>query len=97
MLDAADAIHYTTAVEKQLAEGGLGINSGVVIPLGVNQELLSGSAENFRELLPKLATSPYVLVLSRLHHKKNIESLLEVFSAVTKQGEQKGWKLVYCW
>ena len=88
------AIHYTTATEKQLAEDGLGINSGVVIPLGVNQELLGGSAENFGGLFPKLANSPYVLLLSRLHPKKNIESLLEVFSAVTKEGEQKRWKLV---
>ena len=94
MLDGARAIHYTTAAEKRLAEDALGINSGVVIPLGVNQESLRGSAENFRELFPKLANSPYVLLLSRLHHKKNIESLLEVFFAVTKQGEQKGWKLV---
>ena len=94
MLDGAQAIHYTTAAEKQLAEDALGINSGVVIPLGVHQESLRGSAENFRELLPKLANSPYVLLLSRIHHKKNIESLLEAFSAVTKQGEYKEWKLV---
>ena len=94
MLDRAHAIHYTTAAEKQLAEDGLGINSGVVIPLGVNQDLLRGSAENFRELFPKLANSPYVLLLSRVHHKKNIESLLEVFSAVINQGDQKEWKLV---
>jgi glycosyltransferase involved in cell wall biosynthesis len=94
MLDGACAIHYTTAAEKQLAEDGLGINSGVVIPLGVNPKLLRGSAENFREHFPELAKSPYVLLLSRLHHKKNIESLLEVFSAVIKEGEQKAWKLV---
>ena len=58
MLDGARAIHYTTAAEKQLAEDALGINSGVVIPLGVNQELLRGSAEDFRELFPELANSP---------------------------------------
>lgn len=94
MLNSACVIQYTTLAEKQLAEDALGINSGVVVPLGVHQESLRGSAENFRELLPKLANSPYVLMLSRLHHKKNIESLLEVFSAVTKQGDEKKWKLV---
>jgi len=94
MLEGASSIHYTTAAEKQLAEDALGINSGVVIPLGVNQELLRGSGKNFRELFPKLANSPYVLLLSRVHHKKNIESLLEVFSAVIKEGGQKEWKLV---
>ena len=94
MLGSACAIHYTTAAEKQLAEDALGINSGVVIPLGVNHELLRGSTEDFRELFPELANSPYVLLLCRLHYKKNIESLLEVFAAVIKEGGQKEWKLV---
>jgi glycosyltransferase involved in cell wall biosynthesis len=94
MLDGARAIHYTTSAEKQLAEGALGIDSGVVVPLGVNQELFRGSAENFRELFPKLADSPYLLLLSRLHQKKNVESLLEAFAAVVKEGEQRWWKLV---
>jgi glycosyltransferase involved in cell wall biosynthesis len=94
MLNGASAIHYTTLAEKQLAENALGLRCGVVIPLGVNQELFKAPAENVRELFPQLANSPYVLVLSRIHHKKNIESLLEAFSAVTKQGEYKEWKLV---
>jgi glycosyltransferase involved in cell wall biosynthesis len=94
MLDGARAIHYTTSAEKQLAEGALGMDSGVVIPLGVDQELLRGSADNVRELFPELADSPYVLLLSRLHPKKNIESLLQAFSAVAKQVGQKQWKLV---
>jgi glycosyltransferase involved in cell wall biosynthesis len=94
MLNGASAIHYTTLAEKQLAEDVLGIRCGMVIPLGVNQEVFSLPTENVRELFPQIANSPYILLLSRIHHKKNIESLVEAFSAVTKQGEHKEWKLV---
>src|SRR5207237_6269254 len=35
-----------------------------------------------------------VLLLSRIHRKKNIESLLEAFSVVTELAQYKHWKLV---
>ncbi len=40
MLGKAAAVHYTAKAEKQLAEDGLGLNHGVVIPLGIGCELL---------------------------------------------------------
>ena len=39
MLHGAAAIHYTTAAEQRLAEVPLGLRRGVVIPLGVDEEL----------------------------------------------------------
>ncbi|MGH9858078.1 MAG: glycosyltransferase, partial [Acidobacteriota bacterium] len=94
MLNGASAVHYTTSAEKQLAEDALGIRGGVIIPLGVDQELFRAPAENIRDLFPQLANSPYILVLSRIHHKKNFEALVKVFSVMSKQEEYKEWKLV---
>ena len=42
MLSHASAVHYTASEEKRRAEQGLGINSGMVVPLGVHQESLQG-------------------------------------------------------
>src|SRR5207249_3586219 len=36
MLHCAAAVHYTTATEQRMAETSLGINHGVVIPLGIS-------------------------------------------------------------
>jgi glycosyltransferase involved in cell wall biosynthesis len=94
MLERASAVHYTTAEEKRLAESGLGINSGVVVPLGVCQDLLRRESDDFRTSYPNLGSSPYVLLLSRIHHKKNIEALLQAFSAVTELAHYQHWKLV---
>jgi len=94
MLNHAAAIHYTTNEEKCLAERTLGINSGVVIPLGVQQDLLHGDIDGAEKMFPSLEKSPYILSLSRIHPKKNIESLLEAFSSVTRVPQYKHWKLV---
>jgi len=94
ILARASAVQYTTAEEKRLAEQGLGINSGVVIPLGVHQELPQEELDGFRTSFPSLGSSPYVLILSRIHRKKNVESLLQAFSAITKRPQYALWKLV---
>jgi glycosyltransferase involved in cell wall biosynthesis len=96
MLKGASAIHYTTFAEKRSAEESLGITRGVVIPLGIETDLFN-EIEEIKEsessILPSVK-SPYVLVLSRLHHKKGLEVLLPAFLSLVKQPEFAEWKLV---
>jgi glycosyltransferase involved in cell wall biosynthesis len=96
MLHAAAAVHYTADEERQLAESSLGLNNGVVIPLGI---AMQGFQEQdnpglFRKRHPLLGKSPYILTLSRLHPKKNIELLLEVFLTLAKRRAAFDWRLV---
>ncbi|MBI3016262.1 MAG: glycosyltransferase, partial [Candidatus Tectomicrobia bacterium] len=96
MLRGAAEIHYTTAAERRLAEGVLGLRRGIVIPLGVNQELIRAAVvpDSFRPRYPTLEKDPYVLVLSRLHPKKGLDLFLEVFLEVTRRGEFQDWRSV---
>ena len=96
MLTGAAAIHYTTNGEQQAVETSLGLNHGVVVPLGVEKPTTPG-----RDAVVKLAASfpvlldhPYVLVLSRLHPKKALEVLVEAFVSLTKRQEFRTWRLV---
>ena len=84
MRDAA-AVHYTSEVEKLSTEGHLGLNHGKVIALGIEA---NGSASN-----GKLEGEPYVLVLSRLHPKKNVDVLIDAFLSIQKQ-KLASWRLV---
>jgi glycosyltransferase involved in cell wall biosynthesis len=96
MLRGAAAIHYTTAGEQRLAEAALGIGRGVVIPLGVDEALLTTPKVpgQFRQHYPSLARAPYVLILSRLHPKKAVDVFAEVFLDVTRRPEFGHWRLV---
>ena len=96
MLQKATAVHYTTSEEQRLAEESLGIGCGVVIPLGVDKELLAvpSGAGSFRCRHPALRHDPYVLVLCRLHPVKGLELFLEVFLEVTRREEFQHWRLV---
>jgi glycosyltransferase involved in cell wall biosynthesis len=96
MLRGAAAIHYTSQAEQQLAESTLGLQRGIVIPLGVDEELLQpASTQNpFLAQHPTLRESPYVLTLCRLHPKKNLETLIERFLRLTEQAALNHWKLV---
>jgi glycosyltransferase involved in cell wall biosynthesis len=84
MLESAAAIHYTTASEKHLAETELNLRRGIVIPLGVDDTLFEVASER--------GDPPYVLVLGRLHAKKGIETLVDVFLDVTR--DLPRWKLI---
>ena len=95
MLQQAAAIHYTTNEEQRLAETTLGLDRGVVIPLGVEIEE-AGRSESSSGLLQSagIGDGPYVLALSRLHPKKNLESLIEAFANVATGSDDLNWQLV---
>jgi glycosyltransferase involved in cell wall biosynthesis len=96
LLRRAAAVHYTTAEERRLAEARLGLTHGVVIPLGIDEEVLEADVPSgtFRGRHPELGTAPYVLSLSRLHPKKGLETLVEAFAAATAEGPLSRWRLV---
>jgi glycosyltransferase involved in cell wall biosynthesis len=93
MLDGASAIHYTTAPERELAQGSLGLNHGVVIPLGIESASTNGTMLTEPQGEP-CSSRPYILVLSRLHPKKALEFLLPAFLSLVRRDEFKEWKLV---
>jgi glycosyltransferase involved in cell wall biosynthesis len=96
MLQRAAAVHYTAREEQRLAERSLGLGKGFVIPLGIETENLNDAATAgvFRRRHQLLGDSPYVLALSRIHPKKNIELLLEAFLSLAGQAEFQRWRLV---
>jgi glycosyltransferase involved in cell wall biosynthesis len=91
MLAGAAAFHYTTRQEQELAEQAIGAGRGAVIPLGVEFAPNAGvTDEPFRQFAPELGAGRYVLVMSRLHSVKGLETLIEAFLATA----QDDWKLV---
>jgi glycosyltransferase involved in cell wall biosynthesis len=92
----ATAVHYTATQEQRLAEQFAGGGRGVVIPLGVDDALLqaTGKPPSFRDGQPLLGKGPYVLVLGRLHPKKRLEPLLDVFLDLTREPALGEWRLV---
>src|ERR1051326_2446677 len=72
MLHAA-TVHYTTKEKRRVTEESLGLSRGVVIPLGINESHAESgcSLAQLPAQLAKLPIEPYVLVLCRLHPKKN--------------------------
>jgi glycosyltransferase involved in cell wall biosynthesis len=87
MLEGAAAIHYTTAEEQTAVERALGLSRGVVIPLGVDADAFADA------LMPAGArhADPYILVIARLHAKKNLETLIEAFAGAAAAA---AWRLV---
>lgn len=91
MLRDAAAIQYTSAEEQRQAERTLRLKRGVIIPLGIDETLLT------EPIVPaeKRLRDPYVLVLSRLHPVKNLEPLIEAFARLTaERGPHADWRLV---
>jgi len=96
MLTKAATIHYTTKGEQEAVENSLGLNHGVVVPLGVDAPTTpdTEAVEKLAARFPALLDHPYVLVLSRLHPKKALEVLIEAFVSLTKRPEIRHWRLV---
>ena len=86
---AAGAIHCTSDEERRGIERAFPGANAIVIPLGIDAAFLEtpqvSSAERNRD--------PYVLALSRLHPKKNLEALIEAFAGVAVQ-QRALWRLV---
>src|SRR5206468_12552297 len=84
MLAGAAAIHCTSEEELRAVERMFKTQHGVVIPLGIDQEIL----DRPRATAPARDASPYILALSRVHPKKNLEALIHAFAAITKQTDR---------
>lgn len=89
MLCGSAAVHYTAAGEKTATEESLGINHGRVIALGVEMNGLP-QTKKAADYFPALVGRPYVLLLSRLDPKKNVESLIDAFKSL----KNDTWRLV---
>lgn len=89
MLGGSAAVHYTAVGEKTATEESLRINHGRVIALGVEVNE-SSLAKKAPEYFPALAGHKYVLLLSRLDPKKNVEVLIEAFRSL----KDDAWRLV---
>jgi glycosyltransferase involved in cell wall biosynthesis len=90
MMQDAAAVHYTTRAEQEAVERSLGLNNGVVVPLGI-EEQISDSSMNGDHLL---ISQPYILVLSRLHPKKALDVLIDAFLVVVGDSRFDNWRLV---
>jgi glycosyltransferase involved in cell wall biosynthesis len=88
MLRGATFVHYTTNEERRLAEAGLRLGRGAVVPLGVDPELLDETR------LESRGEAPYVLALGRVHEKKGLELLIDAFLEVAHPRELRTWRLV---
>lgn len=91
LIRAAAAIHCTSDQELSEIERAFPGAPGVVIPLGIDPVYL----EQVPVEAASRARDPYVLVLSRLHPKKNLEALIEAFlTASSREGDRDRWRLV---
>jgi glycosyltransferase involved in cell wall biosynthesis len=87
LLAGAAAMHYTTDVERRLAERGMAwLPRGRVIPLGVEDALFGGTTQT--------NAAPYILTLCRLDPKKGVDLLIQAFHDVVKAGSAGEWKLI---
>jgi glycosyltransferase involved in cell wall biosynthesis len=86
---AAGAVHCTSDEECRGVEQAFPGVNGVVIPLGIEDAFFDktppGGAERNGD--------PYVLALSRIHPKKNLEALIVAFLAAAA-GQRDRWRLV---
>lgn len=84
LLRRAAALHWTDVSERKQAPSFVSDMGGFVLPLGVDERLFDPRGKTTRR--------DVLLFLSRLHPKKNVEGLLEAFSAVA--GDFEAWELV---
>ena len=92
MLESANAIHYTTAGEQEAVERTLNLTKGFVAPLGVEVDEAYDATP--ATAFAAVSGHPYVLVISRLHPKKELDTLIEAFLAAVERPELSSWRLV---
>lgn len=84
LLRSAAAVHFTAEAEQQeVASLGLALH-GVVLPLGVAPITVAG-ADNLATEFPQLTGRRFLLFLSRLDPKKNVEGLLQAFAQLSPE------------
>lgn len=81
ILRHAAAVHFTAEAERVEAEALQIPMRGVVIPLAVDPPE-AADIDGFQTRFPALASRRYVLFLSRIDPKKNVESALAAFALV---------------
>ena len=81
-LNAAAAIHYTTATERDLAAPFRLRPQAIVEPNGIDLTEFEHlpPAGTFRDKYPQIGDRPIVLFLGRLHPKKGPDILIEAFA-----------------
>jgi glycosyltransferase involved in cell wall biosynthesis len=88
LLNRAAALHLLNADERALI-GPLGLTAPQeVIPNGVHLNEIDPLPEPglFRARFPQLDDRPYFLFLSRLHHKKGLDLLIDAFKPFIDEG-----------
>lgn len=80
IIRCAAAVHFTSESELEEARALGLIFRGVVIPLGIDRELMD-TTRSIRMGYPALAGRLVVLFLSRLDPKKNVEGLIDAVAA----------------
>ena len=92
----ANALQYTTELEKILTEKNLGLNNGIVVPNGLfwRSYQFDFDEKKFKTDFPNITQGNYLLVLGRLDAKKNIESVLAGFQEVKADSRYKNLQLV---
>jgi glycosyltransferase involved in cell wall biosynthesis len=90
MLEGASAIHYTATGEQEAVESSLNLKNGFVAPLGVDVGVRGSS----NDAIGQAEGHSFVLVLSRLHPKKEFETLIEAFLAAVVKPGLEHWRLV---
>jgi glycosyltransferase involved in cell wall biosynthesis len=85
MLANASAVHYVCFSEKEQSEAALGLNHGVVVPLGINLTAIKPTKTTNRK--------PHILVLSRLEPSKGIDVLIEAFLNARQVAGLSEWQL----
>lgn len=88
LLTGAAGVQYTTEEERRLAESSLPwLANGVVVPLGVDAPAAADAPRDDRE-------APYVLALSRLDRKKQMEGVIAAFHQVAVASQLARWRLI---
>lgn len=94
VLHYAKEVLFTCEEEKRLAEDsffGYSYNPKVVAFGAVDgrQLILNKNYNHIYDLIPELNNKPYLLYLSRIHEIKGCDLLLEAFSKMIKNNEQR--------
>lgn len=84
LLRGAAGIHFTTESEQTLAAPVAGAVAGRVVPLGVDEQFLSGPIAQPSE------REPCLVALARIDRKKNLDTLVRAFHQAASDGP---WRL----